>query len=113
MDRLTHIASDGGAQMVDVSDKPLSTRVATASGRIRLRRETMELISQDRIAKGNVFAVARIAGIQAAKQTSQLIPLCHHLDLSHVEVTLAPSPTGWKRAALLARPRKPVWKWKH
>jgi cyclic pyranopterin monophosphate synthase len=94
MDRLTHIASDGGAQMVDVSAKPLSTRVATASGRIRLRRETMELISQDRIAKGNVFTVARIAGIQAAKQTSQLIPLCHHLDLSHVEVTLAPFSDG-------------------
>lgn len=88
MDRLTHIASDGSAQMVDVSAKPMSARVATAAGRIRVRRETLELISQDRIAKGNVFAVARIAGIQAAKQTSQLIPLCHNLNLSHVEVTL-------------------------
>lgn len=86
MGRLTHIASDGNAQMVDVSDKPLSHRVAVAAGKIRLLPETLELISQDRIVKGNVFAVARIAGIQAAKQTSQLIPLCHHLDLSHVEI---------------------------
>ena len=72
--------------MVDVSAKPLSHRDAVAAGKIRLRPETLELISQDRIAKGNVFAVARIAGIQAAKQTSQLIPLCHNLDLSHVEI---------------------------
>ena len=94
MDRLTHIASDGSAQMVDVSAKPLSNRVAVASARIRLRPETLELISQDRIAKGNVFAVARIAGIQAAKQTSQLIPLCHNLDLSHVEITFEPVADG-------------------
>jgi cyclic pyranopterin phosphate synthase len=80
--------------MVDVSAKPLSTRVATAAGRIRLRPETLELISQDRIAKGNVFAVARIAGIQAAKRTSHLIPLCHNLDLSHVEVTISPFSDG-------------------
>ena len=90
MDRLTHIAADGTAQMVDVSAKPLSHRVAIAAGKIRLRPETLELISQDRIAKGNVYAVARIAGIQAAKQTSQLIPLCHNLDLSHVEVAFDP-----------------------
>ncbi len=88
MERLSHIAHDGSAQMVDVSAKPLSTRVAVAVGRIRLRPETLQLISQDRIAKGDVFAVARIAGIQAAKQTSQLIPLCHNLDLSHVEVAM-------------------------
>ncbi len=94
MDRLTHIAADGSAQMVDVSAKPLSNRVAVASARIRLRPETLELISQDRIAKGNVFAVARIAGIQAAKQTSQLIPLCHNLDLSHVEITFEPVADG-------------------
>jgi cyclic pyranopterin phosphate synthase len=92
MDRLTHIASDGSAQMVDVSAKPLSKRVAVAAGKIRLRPETLELISQDRIAKGNVFAVARIAGIQAAKQTSQLIPLCHNLDLSHVEIAFDSLP---------------------
>jgi cyclic pyranopterin phosphate synthase len=94
MGRLSHVAQDGSAQMVDVSAKPRSTRVATAIGRIRLRPETLELISQDRMAKGNVFGVARIAGIQAAKQTAQLIPLCHNLDLSHVEVTINTSSDG-------------------
>jgi cyclic pyranopterin monophosphate synthase len=92
MDRLTHITSDGSAQMVDVSAKAMSNRVAIAAGKIRLRPETLELISQDQIAKGNVFAVARIAGIQAAKQTSQLIPLCHNLDLSHVEISFDTMP---------------------
>jgi cyclic pyranopterin phosphate synthase len=94
MDRLSHIAADGSAQMVDVSAKPVSNRVAIAAGKIRLRPETLELISQDRIAKGNVFAVARIAGIQAAKQTPQLIPLCHNLDLSHVEISFDTIPEG-------------------
>jgi cyclic pyranopterin monophosphate synthase len=94
MDRLSHIASDGSAQMVDISAKALSNRVAIAAGKIRLRPETLELISQDRIAKGNVFAVARIAGIQAAKQTPQLIPLCHNLDLSHVEISFDTMPEG-------------------
>ena len=74
--------------MVDVSAKPLSHREATASGRISLQSSTLELIAADRIAKGNVFATARIAGIQAAKQTAQLIPLCHPLGLSHVEIGL-------------------------
>ena len=94
MGGFSHVAQDGSAQMVDVSAKPRSTRIATAIGRIRLRPETLELISQDRMAKGNVFAVARIAGIQAAKQTAQLIPLCHNLDLSHVEVTINASSDG-------------------
>ncbi len=88
MDRLTHIASDGSAKMVDVSAKPLSHREAVASGRIMLQPATLELIASDRIAKGNVFATARLAGIQAAKQTAQLIPLCHTLGLSHVEIGL-------------------------
>jgi cyclic pyranopterin phosphate synthase len=94
MDRLSHIAADGSAQMVDVSAKPLSNRVAVAAGRILLRPETLELIAQDKIAKGNVFAVARIAGIQAAKQTSQLIPLCHNLGLSHVEIAFESQADG-------------------
>ena len=88
MGRLTHIASDGSAKMVDVSAKPLSHREAVARGRIELQLATLELIASDRIAKGNVFATARLAGIQAAKQTAQLIPLCHTLGLSHVEVSL-------------------------
>ncbi len=74
--------------MVDVSAKPMSARVATAAGKIRLRPETMELISSNQIAKGNVLATARVAGIQAAKQTAQLIPLCHNLALSQVEIRI-------------------------
>ena len=94
MASLTHIASDGSAKMVDVSAKPLSHREAIASGRIELQATTLELIASDRIAKGNVFATARLAGIQAAKQTAQLIPLCHTLGLSHVEVGLTSNATS-------------------
>src|SRR5216117_2829503 len=91
MKRLTHIGLDGRAQMVNVSAKPLSARTAIAKGKIELQRKTMELISTDGIAKGNVFATARIAGIQAAKQTAMLIPLCHTLPLSEVKIDLVMS----------------------
>jgi cyclic pyranopterin phosphate synthase len=94
MRRLTHIGADGRAQMVDVSAKPLSARVAIAKGKIKLQRKTLELISEDQIAKGNVFATARIAGIQAAKQTAQLIPLCHTLPLGEVKVDIVTSVGG-------------------
>jgi cyclic pyranopterin phosphate synthase len=94
MKRLTHIAPDGSARMVDVSAKPVSARKAIAMGKIRLRRETLDLISKDKIAKGNVFATARIAGIQAAKQTAQLIPLCHTLPLGEVKIDIATSNDG-------------------
>ena len=92
--RLSHIGSDGRAQMVDVSAKPLSKRRAIARGNIRLQRETLELIAKDQIAKGNVFATARIAGIQAAKQTAQLIPLCHTLPLGQVSIDIVTSNNG-------------------
>ena len=82
----THLAADGTARMVDVSGKPEQIRTALASGKIFLRTETLALIQQDGIAKGNVLGVARIAGIQAAKRTSELIPLCHALLLQQVEV---------------------------
>jgi cyclic pyranopterin phosphate synthase len=94
MKRLTHVAADGRAQMVDVSAKPLSARTAIATGKIRLQRETVDLISANKIAKGDVFATARIAGIQAAKQTPQLIPLCHPLPLSHVTIDIVTSNDG-------------------
>jgi cyclic pyranopterin phosphate synthase len=94
MKRLTHIASDGSAKMVDISAKPLSHREAMASGKIALQPATVDLIASDRIAKGNVFATARLAGIQAAKQTAQLIPLCHTLGLSHVELNLTSSASA-------------------
>ena len=91
---MTHLADDGSAQMVDVSAKDRSAREAVAAGQIHLRPETLDLIASNRIGKGNVFATARIAGIQAAKETPQLIPLCHNLNLSHVEVDIATSESG-------------------
>ena len=94
MDRLSHIGSDGRAQMVDVSAKPMSTRTAIAKGKIKLQRKTLDLISKDRIAKGNVFATARLAGIQAAKQTANLIPLCHTLPLSDVKIDIVGARDG-------------------
>jgi cyclic pyranopterin phosphate synthase len=94
MKRLTHIGSDGRARMVNVSAKPLSKRTAVARGKIRLERKTLDLIANDQIAKGNVFATARIAGIQAAKQTAQLIPLCHTLALGEVKIEIVTSHLG-------------------
>jgi len=86
--RLTHIAADGRAQMVDVSAKPLSARTAIAEGRIMLAKETVTLIRQNEIAKGDVIAAARLAGIQAAKRTAHLIPLCHTIPLSEVKIDI-------------------------
>lgn len=94
MKKLTHIDVDGRAHMVDVSAKPVSRRRAVARGNIRLQRQTLDLIAADQIAKGNVFATARIAGIQAAKQTAQLIPLCHTLPLGEVNIDIVTSDDG-------------------
>src|ERR1700724_2623117 len=94
MNRLSHIGSDGRAQMVDVSAKPMSQRTAIAKGKIKLQRKTLELISKDQIAKGNVFATARLAGIQAAKQTAHLIPLCHTIPLSDVKIDIVSAREG-------------------
>jgi cyclic pyranopterin phosphate synthase len=94
MNRLSHIGSDGRAQMVDVSAKPMTNRTATAKGKIKLQRKTLDLISKDQIAKGNVFATARLAGIQAAKQTAHLIPLCHTIPLSDVKIDIVNDRDG-------------------
>ncbi len=94
MGRLTHIAADGRAKMVDVSGKPLSVRTAVAMGKIRLQSKTLDLVSKDQMVKGNVLATARIAGIQAAKQTAQLIPLCHTLPLGEVKIDIVASNEG-------------------
>ena len=85
-DKLSHIAEDGSVRMVDVSGKPTSKRVATAEAMITLRPETIAKIDSNQIAKGNVLATARIAGIQAVKRTGELIPLCHPLPVQHAEV---------------------------
>jgi cyclic pyranopterin phosphate synthase len=87
--QLSHLTPSGEARMVDVSAKPPLVRVAVAAGHIALQRGTLSLLRQGRMPKGDVLAVARVAGIQAAKETSRLIPLCHPLPLSAVEVTFA------------------------
>ena len=84
--KLTHIDSRGEASMVDVSAKPVQLREAVASGEIILQPKTIELIERNEIAKGNVLATARLAGIMAAKKTGDLIPLCHPLPITHCEV---------------------------
>jgi len=85
-DKLSHIAEDGSVRMVDVSSKPVTKRVATAEAMIALRPETMARIDSNQVAKGNVLATARIAGIQAVKRTGELIPLCHPLPIHHAQV---------------------------
>jgi len=85
---LTHLDSLGRANMVDVSDKALTVREAVAEARVHMRTETLQMIVDGEHPKGDVFAVARIAGIQAAKKTSDLIPLCHPLMLTSVKVEL-------------------------
>lgn len=86
MKKLTHIDPQGEASMVDVSAKPVMLREAIARGEIRMHRETLQLIQSQTVAKGNVLAAARLAGILAAKKTGELIPLCHPLPLTHCEV---------------------------
>jgi len=85
-DTLSHLNAQGEANMVDVTEKAMTSRTATAQGFIKMSAETLALITTGKHKKGDVFAVARIAGIQAAKQCSNLIPLCHPLMLSKVQV---------------------------
>lgn len=89
---LTHVASDGSPRIVDVSAKPETVRTATASGAIRMAPATLDAIQRQVGPKGDVLSVARLAGLQAAKRTSDLIPLCHPLVLDAVEVTCEPAP---------------------
>lgn len=88
MGELTHTDSTGRARMVDVSDKEVTARYARATGEIRMKPETLEAIRRNSIVKGDVLSVARVAGIMAAKRTAELIPLCHSLPLSDVQVEL-------------------------
>jgi cyclic pyranopterin phosphate synthase len=89
MGDLTHFDSQGASRMVDVGDKPVSQRMARASGQVRMAEGTLRLIRDGRAAKGNVLEVARLAGIMAAKQTATLIPLCHVLPLESVQVSFS------------------------
>ncbi len=90
MSGLTHIDSQGNAVMVDVGDKAVTDRIAVAGGHVRMSPETLDIVTENRAKKGDVLAVAQLAGIMAAKKTADLIPLCHPLALSKVTVTLTP-----------------------
>jgi cyclic pyranopterin phosphate synthase len=92
--KLSHTNDKGKANMVDVGDKPMQHRTAIAKGRILLSEETVSLIRENELKKGDVLTVAEIAGIQAAKETSRLIPLCHQLQLTKVEVKTQLTETG-------------------
>ncbi|MEH6829326.1 cyclic pyranopterin monophosphate synthase MoaC [Sulfitobacter sp.] len=87
---LTHFDGDGHAHMVDVSDKAVTARIATAENYIQMQVETFDIITEGRAKKGDVLGVARLAGIMAAKKTSDLIPLCHPLPITSVSVDLVP-----------------------
>jgi len=99
--KLTHINKRGDASMLDVSGKPVMLREAVARGEIRLQKATLELIESHNIAKGNVLATARLAGILAAKKTGDLIPLCHPLPLTHCEVNFE-IPKSRDRISIIA-----------
>ncbi len=90
----THLDEEGRATMVDVGDKPETQRTATASGKLRMGPDTRARVLTGDVPKGNVVEVARIAGIQAAKRTAELIPLCHPLPLSNVDVQIEPDQDG-------------------
>ena len=89
--KLTHISAGGEARMVDVSKKPATERVAVAQGRVAMSAATLDLVLSGNAKKGDVLGAARIAGIMAAKKTHELIPLCHPLPVSKVEVDIAPA----------------------
>ena len=93
-DNFSHINEKGEANMVDVGAKPIQERVAKASGRIFLQEKTLQLIQENAIEKGDIFSVARIAGIQAAKNTFNLIPLCHQLQLTKIAVDFTIEENG-------------------
>ncbi len=94
--KLTHVSPTGGVRMVDVGDKAVSRREAVAAGTVRISPEAMDKVRKGQIAKGNVQETARLAGIMAAKKTSELIPLCHALPLEHVEIEIRDIGTGFE-----------------
>jgi cyclic pyranopterin phosphate synthase len=94
MKKLTHTDQSGKAIMVDIGEKPVQQRIATAAGKIFLTPETIKLISENQLKKGDVLTVAQIAGINAAKQTGILIPLCHNIVLDKVDVKMVLQKDG-------------------
>jgi cyclic pyranopterin monophosphate synthase len=94
--RLSHVDASGKARMVDVGDKPATSREAVARGEITMSAAALRLIRRGEVAKGDPLQTARLAGIMAAKQTSNLIPLCHPLALTHIGVELTPTRRGYR-----------------
>jgi cyclic pyranopterin phosphate synthase len=105
MAALTHLDSRGQVHMVDVGDKPATHRIAVATGRIEMLASTLSLIDSAAAAKGDVLAVARIAGIQGAKKTSELIPLCHPLQITRITVEFESAPSGSAPPYIVCRAR--------
>ena len=89
MKNFTHINNSGEANMVDISDKKASKRVAIASGSVNVSKKTLELIKNDNVEKGDIFSTARIAGIMASKKTPELIPLCHNINIDFIRVDIS------------------------
>lgn len=98
--KFTHLDENGKVKMVDISDKQITTRKATASGEMLLKPETIDAILDNKLKKGDVFACARVAGIMAAKKTSELIPLCHNINISAVEIDIQCVPDSDKIVVL-------------
>ncbi len=90
MAQLSHLDAEGRARMVDVTEKDITSRVGVARGKIFMRPDTLAMIVEKRVAKGDVFSVARVAGIMGAKRTPDLIPMCHPLNITSVEISLTP-----------------------
>ena len=86
MKKLTHIDKQGRAKMIDVTEKPLTQRIAVAKGLVHMKRKTLDLLIDKKIPKGDVIAISKTAGIMAAKKTSELIPLCHPLNITSIDI---------------------------
>ena len=113
MKKLTHTDNHGKAVMVDIGEKIIQARIARASGHMKLAPETIRLIEENQLKKGDVLTVAQVAGINAAKQTSSLIPLCHNISIESVSVSLAIDKTGVKAVSEVKCTGKTEWRWKH
>ena len=112
MTQLAHFDKQGASRMVDVSNKGITDRVAVAHAKITMKPETFQLIIDKKIQKGDVFEVARVAGIMAAKQTSSLIPMCHPLNLTSVKIDYANNSVDTIDVFSEVRVTETEWKWR-
>ena len=110
--KLSHVGARGAVRMVDVGDKPVTAREAVARGRITMSREALGQIRAGAVKKGDPLQTARLAGIMAAKRTSDVIPLCHSLPLSHADVVLRPLRDGTRSRRACGPPPRPASRWR-